>query len=78
MFKRIATSLLLRRLLKAHERQANSLEAIAGILAREFGGPAPVGEVYSPDDNDVSYSTDTDSWEREVKSQRKPYTESED
>lgn len=49
---------MLRRLLKAQERQAAALEEIAKIVRIQFGGIAAPAEVYPEGDDDFSFASD--------------------
>ena len=65
-FPRLFNPLLLRRLIRAQERQADALEEIAKIVSFEFGRTTKVVEQYPEEEDDIIYTTDETTFYREL------------
>lgn len=73
LHKILTTPLLLRRLVRSHERIAQELTLIRQGLYYQYGLPGPTEEEYPADDTECSYSTDEASWAAEVADARRAH-----
>ncbi len=70
LLQTLSTPWLLRRLVKASERQTIALESIARAINIELGiTVTPLGEA-AEDEDDYAVSTDADTYERSIKRAR--------
>lgn len=73
MFSKLLTEpLLLRRLVKAQERQAEALERLLRIAEYNFGTGTVLEDYNSDGEGDIEYATDRRSWEIAEQDSRRP------
>lgn len=60
-------------MIRAQERQAKALEELVKLVEYNFGGPAKVNEVYAAEDEDLTYTTDRDTYLRQQEDARRLY-----
>jgi hypothetical protein len=74
LLESLTAPFLLRRLVRASERQAKAVEDIRDLFYALNGSSAGIRKEYddSPDGDDILYASDQSSWNHEVEDLRRP------